>query len=197
MIRLFAVIFAAFLLFALPQDTFGMGTEDFGNAPLNEGNYGSFPGVMGIVNHTTRVYHWWCNGNEMFFFRGDVDQLNDALEQFSASEAEEHLVVIRPATGDTKTFKDEGTVAYNWSFQLVGGISRGHPEKLTGSKSPVLTIELSDEIPLDKLKLPRGVTLKPATEKTIAETSAATADAAKVYAARVKEIEAFCNSRVK
>jgi len=53
-----------------------LGEEHFGNAALNEANFQDWPGIMPLVNHPSRVYHSWVNGNEHFYYRGDTPALN-------------------------------------------------------------------------------------------------------------------------
>ena len=55
-------------LCALSADVYGMGFEHVGNAPLNAVNYREWKGVMPVVNHPSRVYHTWVNGNEHFYY---------------------------------------------------------------------------------------------------------------------------------
>ena len=57
-------LLASLVLIACCGPARALGTEDFGNAPLNAANYTDWPGIMPVVNHPSRVYHWWVNGNE-------------------------------------------------------------------------------------------------------------------------------------
>src|SRR5436309_2184984 len=91
-----ASLFIALLVLGLSGRAWALGEEDFGNAALNEANFQDWPGIMPLVNHPSRVYHTWVNGNEHFYYRGDIAALNDALRKFAASKAEVHEVLLRP-----------------------------------------------------------------------------------------------------
>ena len=54
------------------SQAWGLGEEHFGNRTLNELNYNKWPGIVLLVNDPSRVYHVWVNGNEKFFYRGDL-----------------------------------------------------------------------------------------------------------------------------
>lgn len=138
----------------------GLGTEDFGNEPLNAFNYTEWPGILPVLNQPGRVYHSWVNGNEHFYYRGDTAALNETLAAFAASTAATHEVVLRPTAGTHKSF--HGTeVAFDWLVHIQGGLS-----KHLGADSPVfdrfptLTIFLGGkDIDLDEISVPEGVTL--------------------------------------
>lgn len=81
-----AFLILAILALCANSRAWAMGQEDFGNAALNEANFRDWPGIMPLVNHPSRVYHSWVNGNERFYYRGDAVALNDALRKFAASK---------------------------------------------------------------------------------------------------------------
>jgi hypothetical protein len=146
------------VLCALGTELLGMGTEDFGNAPLGAANYRQWKGVMPVVNHAGRVYHTWVNGNEHFYYQGDTDALNDALRRFAAIEADVREVVLRPGTGETKSFRGK-KVTYDWLLHIQGGISR-QEEKGTNiwDKHPTMSVFVGcDNVELEKIKIPEGV----------------------------------------
>jgi hypothetical protein len=163
---LVTVLMATLLLGAAATRAAGM--EDFGSAPLNGANYERWPGVMPTVNHPSRVYHWWVNGNEKFFYEGDTAALNDILRRFAEIGTERRVVVLRPGPGETKSFDQSKTVRFHWSLHLLGGIA-GHLATLpqgekVWSKHPVLSVFVDDAMDLDRLEVPKGVTLVPLAE---------------------------------
>ena len=117
----------------LPAVAFGFATEDKGNAPFLEANYGEWKGtgIMPVANHESRVYHTWVNGNEHFYYRGDTKALNDALRKFAASEADVREVIIRPGPSERTTF-NKVRVPYDWHLHIQGGISRHHVSREKG-----------------------------------------------------------------
>ena len=77
-----ASLFLATAVFSVAGSAaFGMATEEIGNDPLLEVNYSQWQGtnVMPVINHSSRVYHTWVNGNEHFYYEGDSKALSDFL----------------------------------------------------------------------------------------------------------------------
>jgi hypothetical protein len=148
----------------LAQHAFALGFEVFGNKPLGGENYVKWKGIMPVINDKARVYHWWVNGNENFFFLGKTKELNAALANFAKIEAEHHVVVFRPGAAAAPTFNRKRLIPYNWKLHVLGGIA-GHgakddPEDLEWQKWPVLTVFVDENIDLDQLKIPAGVSVR-------------------------------------
>ncbi|MCF7958330.1 MAG: coiled-coil domain containing 126 [Phycisphaerae bacterium] len=158
------VFIVVFVMFS-GQFAFGMATETHGNKPLNALNFKSFPGIMPVVNHQSRVYHTWCNGNEFCYYRSDTAGLNDALKKFAAmDEMAVREVVFRPGKGQVKAFDGKTAIHYDWYFHIVGGIARASSKRDKGaliwSRSPMMVVYIGDgQIELDKIKIPKGVTV--------------------------------------
>ena len=158
-----AVVMASFSLgHALAPRACALGMETFGNEPLAEGNYSDWKGIMPIVNDKSRVYSWWVNGNEHFFYKGTTKELNTALANFAKIEVEKHEVILRPGPGVAHTFERK-EVPHNWELHINGGISK-HVLTLdkgdqVWSKDPVLTIYTGGDIDLAKIEIPKGVTV--------------------------------------
>jgi hypothetical protein len=154
---------AALLLpLAWPAVAWAAGQEQFGSAPLLAANYPEWPRVVALVNDPARVYHWWVNGNEQCYYRGDTAALNAALANFARVGAEVHEVVIRPGPGRTRSFHGK-PVEFGWMLHLVGGISRHQTTldrgPLVWSRHPMLHVFVVDDIRLDQLQVPEGVRL--------------------------------------
>jgi len=147
----------------IPSRAWAMAEEDFGNKPLNELNYQEWKGIMPVVNHPSRVYHVWVNGNENFYYQGDVAALGDCLKKFAAFPAPLHEVVLRPGPGTVRSFNGKKTIAFGWEVHLLGGISgflKGLPEgEKVWPKSPRMTIYVDAKLDLAKLEIPAGVSL--------------------------------------
>jgi hypothetical protein len=156
------LVFLALAL-CLPSQVWALGEEGFGNAPLNELNYRQWPGIMPLVNHPSRVYFTWVNGNEHLYYRGDVAALDDSLRKFAAREAKQHEVILRPGPGVVKSFNGEKTIPFGWSLHIQGGISRAttrlHLASLIWPTDPELTIYVDRDFDLAKLAIPDKVTL--------------------------------------
>jgi hypothetical protein len=154
----------AVLALCLPGKAWALATEDFGNAPRNELNYKDWQGIMPVVNHSSRVYHWWCNGNEQFYYRGDTATLNDALQKFAAIRAEVHEVLLQPGPGVTHSFDGAKTIPYDWNLHIIGGIAKHHPTKSARgdelwSEFPTMAVCVGGDISLEKIEIPEGVAI--------------------------------------
>ncbi len=151
------------LAFCLPSQVWALGEEGFGNAPLNELNYRDWPGIMPLVNHPSRVYFTWVNGNEHLYYRGDAAALNDALRKFAGREAKQHEVILRPGPGVVKSFDGAKTIPFAWNLHIQGGISRSttrlHLASLVWPVEPVLTIYVDRDFDMAKLEIPNKVSL--------------------------------------
>jgi len=120
-------------------------------------------GIVEVLRHQSRVYSTWVNGNEHYYYQGDTEVLNDVLAKFADIEAEVHEVIVRPSPGQIRTFDGEA-IKYNWLLHIVEGISKHMTTLDMGamvwSKYPQITVYVSDgEIDLNKIKLPKGVTI--------------------------------------
>jgi len=142
-----------------------LGEETFGNAPLTDANYKDWPGIMPVVNHPSRVYHVWVNGNEHFYYRGDTAALNDTLRKFAEARSEVREVVLRPGPGEARSFDQTQKIPFGWKLHLIGGIAR-HVTTLEGgtkvwSPHPRLAVYVGGEVDLEKIEIPKGLTVAP------------------------------------
>lgn len=136
--------------------------EEFGNKPLSEQNYAAWKGILPLVNDKARVYLRWSNGRQQLWYLGKSKDVNAALAQFVKVAMERHVVVLRlgPAVG--RSF-DKQEVPHNWELHVPGGIAATRvTDDIESQKDPVLTIYIGGDIDLDKLEIPRNVTLRSA-----------------------------------
>src|SRR5262249_10236991 len=92
-----AMIFVTLFL-VLPGVALALGMETFGNSPaVKQPDWAD--GVVDVVNLKSRVYSQWVNGNENFFYRGNAQALNEALEKFAAVKAEIRQLILLPGAG--------------------------------------------------------------------------------------------------
>lgn len=150
-------------LCGITSHAWALGEEDFGNKPLNDANFKAWPGIMPVVNHPSRVYHRWVNGNEHCYFQGDTTTLNEVLQKFAATPEKVHEIVLRPGPATTSSFDQTKTMNFNWNLHLVGGIAGSMAKRDKGAliwnKHPMLTIYTGGAIELERLKIPDNVTV--------------------------------------
>lgn len=165
--RLAASLLATAVFSVAVPAAFGMATEDVGNDPLLEVNYGQWQGtnIMPVINHTSRVYHTWVNGNEHFYYQGDGKALSDFLTKYAFVWVSPKEIVIRPGPGGTSTFQGN-PVRYDWRLHLLTGLVAAHFEARPGSEielgeiNPTLTIFVgSGNFQLKDVHIPAGITL--------------------------------------
>ena len=97
------ILALAVLMSWLARPAKSMATEEIGNAPMNELNYQDWKGVMPVIDHHSRVYQIWVNGNEHFYYSGETKLLNEVLENFAGVEGPVREVILRPGSGETKS----------------------------------------------------------------------------------------------
>lgn len=172
----FACAFVALILLAgTAPSVFALMTEEEGNKPLNARDYTDWPGIMPVINDKARVYQFWVNGNEQFFYRGDVEVFNEAIKHFArvkvkpvpASEGDGtrpglRKLVVEPAPGVHKAFHEK-TIKHDWNLQIVGGIS-AHAARADATiglpLDPTITVYVGKEgLDPAKIVVPRGVTV--------------------------------------
>ncbi len=140
-----------------------MGEETIGNKPLNALNYTAWKNIMPVANHKSRVYHSWVNGDERFYYQGNVEQLNQLLANFSQLEQDVREIVILPGPGSVSNFDQNRKFSFNCEMHLVGGIAKHQTELDKGGLfwplHPRITIRLDDQFELDALKIPANCQL--------------------------------------
>lgn len=160
----FAAVVALVVTLLFAEKGFAVGMEKHGNSPLNELNYTDWKGIMPIVNDKSRVYQVWWNGSEYLCYQGKTRELNLAVATFAKVDVKNHVVVLRPGPAERHSFHDKTLIPFNWELHLVGGIAKSRAtddiEDLEWQRDPVLTIYVTDEIDLDTLEIPEGVTLR-------------------------------------
>ncbi|MHC4086765.1 MAG: HEAT repeat domain-containing protein, partial [Planctomycetota bacterium] len=149
------------LMFTTARQAHGLAFQRVGNKPFHEVNYKQWKSIMPVINHESRVYHSWVNGNEHFYYSGGTKELNDILQKFAALDVDVREVVLRPGPEKAMIFNKEEQIGYNCLLHIQGGISR-HEEEGTNifDKYPTMTIFVDDDnTTLERIKIPADVTL--------------------------------------
>src|SRR5258705_506701 len=125
------------LVLALPATVLALAMETFGNAPV-----GKQPdwaeGVVDVVNLKSRVYSYWVNGNENFFYRGNAEALNAALRQCAAVKSDVRQVILLPGAGKTHSFERK-PIDFNWQLHVPSGIYKA----MSRRQHAVMTVYIS------------------------------------------------------
>ena len=116
-------VIAAVGILALCRSSYGMATEQIGpdSAHPTVAQQDWPKGIVGIPRHLSRVYSIWVNGNENFYFKCRVDEINDLIAIFAKARMRDHIVRIEPGVKKASTFGKE-EIEYNVRLQIVAGI---------------------------------------------------------------------------
>lgn len=121
----FTVFLAVLGILGLYEICYGMATEQVGPDSANRHPTVAQPdwpkGIVGIPRHLSRVYSIWVNGNENFYFKCKVDEINELLAIFAKARMRDHVVRIQPGVKKASTFGKE-EIEYNVQLQIVAGI---------------------------------------------------------------------------
>ncbi|HEV3204839.1 MAG TPA: HEAT repeat domain-containing protein [Gemmataceae bacterium] len=108
------------MLLVLPAGVLALGTETFGNDPaVKQPEWAE--GIVDVVNLKSRVYSQWVNGNENFFYRGNAQALNEALQKYAAVQADVRQLILMPGAGKTQSFGRK-PVDFDWQLHVPSGI---------------------------------------------------------------------------
>ncbi len=146
---------------------FALGTQEFGNAPVNKANYAEWPELVPALNHTTRYYQSWVNGHERFVGLASTPQINELVKLYLAANLEQTEIVLLPGPGKTRTFEPQD-LPCDWEIEVCGGISRHLTTVDQGGRvwpaSPRLTIYIGDRVRCEDLQIPAGAKVVTAAE---------------------------------
>ncbi len=151
------------VILSIPVNVFGWAQEHFGPVDKERMSWSpSWPdGTKDLLAHQSRMYSYWCNGYERFYFDADTKQINELLDMFSKLHMLDHEVWIEQGRQTTHSF-NQTPVKYNAFFYISGGfgpsyLGLGEKEK-TGWILPTLKIYVDDKGELLKqLKLPENL----------------------------------------
>ncbi|MHC4353819.1 MAG: thioredoxin domain-containing protein [Planctomycetota bacterium] len=155
-------IIAAVGILGLCRSSYGMATEQIGpDAAHPTVAQQDWPkGIVGIPRHMSRVYSIWVNGNENFYFKCKVDEINELLAIFAKARMRDHVVRIQPGVENVSTFGRE-EIEYNVQLQIVAGIVLSFAREKMRDDLPLeprLTILTGDDNSLvNQLKWPENV----------------------------------------
>src|SRR5262245_15341995 len=133
------------LLLVLPPRILALGMETFGNAPAaKQPDWAE--GILEVVNLKSRVSSQWVNGNENFFYRGNAQTLNEALQKYAAVKDDVRQLILLPGSGQTQTFARK-PVPYDWQLHVPSGIYKAVAKK----SHAVMTVYVNATKPHGKL----------------------------------------------
>ena len=155
--KIYRSIAAFAALLSCTQASYGLAQEQVGpdkDAPHPTHAQPGWPaGMVKLLQHDSRVYSIWVNGNENFYFKSTPDEIADLIKLYSEINLREHVVSIKRGERKVQSFKGE-QIGYNLQFHFWGGIalsvtqSKGEAE----TYDPTLTIYIDPAADLALLK---------------------------------------------
>lgn len=161
--RKYVAIIAAVGILGLCKSSYGLATEQIGpdtqHPTVARQDWPA--GIVEIPRHMSRIYSTYGMGNENFYFKCEVDEINELLAIFAKARMRDHVVRIEPGVRKVSPFFDKEEIEYNVQLQIVAGIALA----LAGGRSkgvlplePRLTILTGDDASLvNKFKWPKNV----------------------------------------
>lgn len=114
-----------------------------------------------LVNQPSRVYGYFLNWSDQFYFAGDTTACNEFLNHYAALAKRSELVTISSGPGSVAPHLRKETLQYDWELGLTGGshinvkILPGGKVKLCELIVPV-TLQVQESSALDSFRLDTG-----------------------------------------
>ena len=147
----------------IPMFVHALGNEVVGRPSQPLANQEDWaPGLRDTLDNENRVYSVWVNGNETFYYRGSIPEMNAALSSFSKVKQKGIRVVVQKGAGQTKMLDGTTAVPYDWAITVPSGLYL-QAARLGQVENPVLfptfTVCLSgrEEPGLPQIQLPTGI----------------------------------------
>jgi hypothetical protein len=160
-------------IFGLELAAYGLAEEQVG--PDRDHPIVSQPdwpkGIVSLPRHESRVYSIWVNGNENFYFKADLAQVNELLALFAKARLRDHEVWIKNGKPQAQTFQ-KATISYNVNLQVLSGIALARDDGGDGSE-PRLTVYVDETVPAGQLVLPGNLILHSDIQEIAAKSEAA------------------------
>jgi hypothetical protein len=168
--RTFRILAATVAVLSCTQGSYGLAEDRLGPDKDHDHPTHAQPGwphgMVKILQHDSRVYSLWVNGNENFYFKSTPGEIGELLKLFSETRLRDHVVAIRKAgKPEVKPFDVPQPVPYNVNFHFLGGIALAMTREEGEAKTfdPALTIYIDpdDEVALLKqIVIPGNIILK-------------------------------------
>lgn len=139
---------------------FGLAQESFGNSPVSPQQ--DWPaGIEALIKSPGRIYSLWGNGDERFYYAGEVETLNDFLKLFGTIKTPVHLLIIDEQWNKVTPFNGS-PLRYDWMLRVPSALYRAHiiKEKGTDANEQYPSIYIaaySDRINFDYLIIPENI----------------------------------------
>jgi hypothetical protein len=146
----------------IPPAASGAVTQQFGGPlPVSPQKYLEWPGLATLLKYGEPVCWNWFNGDEDFYYAGDVESVNETLRLFANVQLKFHRVIIRRGPGIVWEFGNSThSEEFTWSINPKGEYgANGATEGFLWKPEPTLSIYITEDLELDKLKIPQSIAM--------------------------------------
>ena len=138
----------------VPNIAWALG-QDHGTRAVN--NSGRPKGLAEIVNTDHRVHGYFVNWQDVFFFHGHTQTLNEFLVELEALQDTQLKVVIHAGQLEVKSPWDKQSRDKQAEWRLYTSPYVGFPKSSVEKREPFVTqvdVYVSGEVKLDELRVP-------------------------------------------
>jgi hypothetical protein len=158
------------------RSTFALGS-DYPNGPVTGAQISNWPnGMLRLVDSSNRVYGFWINAEEVFFFSGTATNFSEFLQAYSQIQRiEKHCLILHDGMGEAKS--PWRTTGQSSDWKVYGSPKGWHNlATLNGTNSvevkrkaieePGYVLEVhfwtGGDIALDQVTIPKNIEVKKA-----------------------------------
>jgi hypothetical protein len=145
----FAMLLGMLSILLVPASAHALGEIIAGNQPLAPGSLK--PELLAAVNTAERVYAYFHDFHQTFYFKGGPKALNEAMRRFAAIPADRREIILRPAP--PKPLIQDTSIAFDWQLSIPGGREGDGKQRRVEDESEIadnratLTIYIPEPLP--------------------------------------------------
>jgi len=122
-------------------------------------------GLSDLVNRECRMYGYWVNANDWFFFAGNAEVFNEFVKAYARLKDTPLTLVLHAGRGRTgRLGYGEKKIEFDWEIKalLRGWHPEAPPDPRSDKPGYVIIVEvwLGGQVDLDKVKVPLNVEVK-------------------------------------
>jgi hypothetical protein len=98
------IVILALVWIGICSGCFGLGSDREGPV-VNDARYpGWASGLVNVVRHESRVYSFWVNAVDNFFFDAETEQIQELIDLYSRVRLRDHVIRIVNEGGQIQSF---------------------------------------------------------------------------------------------
>ena len=150
---------AAGLILACSTCAFSLAAE---YGPESIAQQPSWPeGLADVLNSKSRVYGYFFNSQDFFYYSGDAATFNSFIKRLSELKDLPLTLILHPGRGVTTTLMDKkATVDYDWMVALTPTWSTGPPPHTPVGAIAKIELWLGGNVALDRIVVALSIEVK-------------------------------------